>query len=123
MPIAEHGHPQRHRLPHLVTAAVALLISASGAVASGHGDSLRLPGTALAATGAEVAVGWPGPPPPITPALVEKFYRLLVAYEMVARIRSISFGEWLLLNGVANAREWQGMMWLYWRYRTGQPSN
>ena len=114
--------PRRHhRLTGTVIAfACALLPGALASPALGSGGG----GVGTAATAhlrwwfaGPMASTWPGLPPPLTPEDVRRFVALMTSYELVAADRrSITFGEWLWLNGVTEPREWYCMMWLYWNH-------
>jgi hypothetical protein len=63
----------------------------------------------------QLAHGWPGLPPPITPAVLAKFIELLASYRLTSHDTPISFAQWIALNGVTDPRECACLLWLYWQ--------
>lgn len=57
-----------------------------------------------------------GPPPPITPSTWHKFLVLIATYEKFGANIPVSFGEWILMNGVTDVREQLCLMWLWWNW-------
>jgi len=74
--------------------------------------------TAFASTGElwPLAATWPGMPPPLTPAMLQKFSALLATFQALGEDSSITFPQWILMNGVVDPREQICLMWLYWQY-------
>jgi len=61
-----------------------------------------------------VAIGDQGPPPPITPAMYRVFVELLASYEAFGANIPVSFGEWIVMNGITDLRTQWSLMWLWW---------
>lgn len=56
-------------------------------------------------------------PPPLTPSLFRTFQFLLAGYEVgyaaLGPDAAITFGQWLVLNGITDPREFSCLMWLW----------
>lgn len=96
--------------------ACALFISSAGShgawQSGGAGHHLSIPwGTPPLSP---IAIGDQGPPPPVTPAILQAFFDLLASYEAIGSNIPVSFGEWIVMNGIVDLRTQWCLMWLWW---------
>ena len=56
------------------------------------------------------------PPPPTSPAILQQFWHLYTTYQSSKADASMSFSQWLIVNGVADPHAFAAMMWLYQWY-------
>jgi carbon starvation protein CstA len=61
-----------------------------------------------------VAIGTQGPPPPITADVLHLFLDLAASYEAVGSNIPVSFGEWIVMNGITDLRTQWCLMWRWW---------
>jgi hypothetical protein len=66
--------------------------------------------------GWELAVGMPGLPPPITPAILQQFAQMLRSYHALPDDGTLTFHQRIVLNGVTDPRQQVCLLWLYWQY-------
>lgn len=96
--------------------ALAALLALPVCGAGGGGNHLAGPPPAWSTGHWELAFGYPGSPPPLTPAMVQKFFVLLAAYQALEADTPISFAQWIIANGVTDPREQICLLWLYWNF-------
>jgi len=89
----------------------ALAVATSALAAGGSGGAHLWRGSA---GWGPVAWSDQGLPPPITPALFQKFLFLLFGYEALGGDSVCTFAEWLVMNRITDPLEFSVLMWL-WR--------